>query len=224
MNTTQVAQYITSRPFLLQIAKDEIWEKTWNIDLSKAIPRKEDIKQYLDKPPYKNVAIEALFKSNDGVCILGLIFNNHLLTTNVEDFLNIFVRESLNFTNFENFIRNLDKSYVGRKYLLNGEPDLIRIGVVNHWFSVGPCLIWKKGEAKDISQDILSEKLLKHPNVAETKLNYQGMSFVFNINESKPGLCHWIKSPCSRYNNGLWTLNCNMVIKYLTEWQGFELK
>lgn len=224
MEINSVAKFIKSKPYLLQIAKDEVWEKTWNINLSKTIPTKEEIKKYLRKNKYKNIAIEALFKNDDGIYILGLIFNKHLLTKHAEDFISIFIRESLTFQDFATYVNNLDKSFIGGKYLFTGDPDLIRVGIVNYWFSVGPCLIWQKGWGKKISRAKLEERLQKKPEVINTKLNYQGMSFVFNVNETLPGLCYWIKSPCSKNVGGAWILDREMILKYLDQWQEFEVK
>lgn len=224
MNINKITKTIRTSPYLIQIAKDEVWEKTWNIDLLNTIPNKEEIKKYLDESEYKSVAVEALFASDNGVCILGLIFNNHLLIKTAVDFIDVFVKESSNFQDFEKYLDKLNKAFVGSNYLLNGEPDLIRIGIVNHWFSVGPCLIWQKGQVTKMSNEKLEELLETKPEIINTKLNYQGTSFVFNTNEVSPGLCHWIKSPCSRYKDGTWILDKQMILKYLEQWQGVDVK
>lgn len=223
MNTEQIAKFIITKPYLIQIAKDDIWEKTWNIDLLLTIPSRTEITKYLNETPYKSIAVEALFKGEDGVFILGLIFNNNLLISNAEDFLDLFIKETYKYRSFVDFINRLESAYIGSKYFFIDDPDLIRIGVVNHWFSVGPCLIWQNGWIKNISNEILEQLVQKKPEVIETKLNYQCMSFVFNLDELAPGLCYWIKSPCSKNINGIWTLDREMILKYLKEWMGFKL-
>ena len=47
------------------------------------------------------------------------------------------------------------------------------------------------------------------------------MSFIFNIEGKQPGLCHWIKSPCSKRDNGVWKLDRQLILDYLHSWQGF---
>lgn len=211
-----------SGPYLLQIAKDDVWEKTWDIDLSRPLPSDNDIEKYINASKYKTLAIEILFKKSKESFILGLSFNTGLLTGTLLDFLRTVVEETSHYADFISFVSRLDHKLVGKKYLLEGTPDLIRIGIVNHWFSVGPILLWQKGENKELSQGRLYEKYHFKPEVVKTSLNYQGMSFIYNIKNKSPGLCHWMKSPCSTYNKGVWQLDNMLILRYLQDWQGFK--
>jgi hypothetical protein len=220
----KIAKYISQKPFLIQIAKDNVWEKTWNIKPFESLPDEGAIISYLNESVYKNVAIEALFKDDrDKVYILGLVHNHHLKAKTPQDFIKIFISETAQFVDFVNFIGNLDSKIIGQQFLLQGEPDLIRIGIVNHWFSVGPCDVWVNGEPKEISHDLLGKKLSLKPEVTKTNLNYQGMAFLFNFQEKEPGLRHWMKSPCSNYANEFWKLDEQMIFKYLEDWQDFKI-
>lgn len=49
----------------------------------------------------------------------------------------------------------MDSVLIGKPYLFQDEPDLIRIGIINHWFSVGPILLWQKGWKKEINKCLL---------------------------------------------------------------------
>lgn len=225
MVTAIAKNIIDNKPFLIQVAKDEVWENTWSIDLSKKIPSRETIIEYLSQSHFKNIAVEALFvDGNNNVFVLGLLFNYHLLAKTSLKFLQVFIEEASKFKSFTSFIQSLDKQLIGRNYLLQGDPDLIRIGVVNHWFSVGPCLLWEKGEPKEIALGKLEEKLQLKPDVVETTLNYQGMSFIFNYEEKTPGLCHWVKSPCSKKVDGIWKLDKKMILRFLKDWQEFKIE
>ncbi len=219
----KIAKNITKPLYLLQIAKDDVWEETWNIDLTESKPTDQRIDEYLNKREFKNVAIELCFKeSKEKVYILGLVFNEGLLAKTPKEFLQIIVNEAFVYKDFNSLIANLDQKLIGKKYLLEETPDLIRIGIINHWFSVGPCLIWQKGEKKEISRQLLEEKLKTKPEVIKTNLNYQGLSFIFNSKNDSPGFRHWIKSPCSKYENGFWQLDQDIILHYLRDWQDFK--
>lgn len=217
-----MSNFIKSKPILIQVAKDGVWENTWNIDLSKSVPEEVEIEQYLKRSVYKDVAVEVVFQeAPDVFYILGMTFNSHLKTRTANDFLQVFINEVINYSDFKDFVDHLDQRIVGQEFLLTGIPDLIRIGIVNHWFSVGPCLVWQKNWPKEMSRHKLEQRLETKPEVIETDLNYQGMSFIFNIEGKQPGLCHWIKSPCSKRDNGVWKLDRQLILDYLHSWQGF---
>lgn len=222
----KIAKYISRKPFLIQITKDNIWEEheIWNIKPFDVLPDENAIISYLNKKAFKNVGIEALFKDDkDRVYILGLVYNCHLITKTPLDFLKIFISETARFVDYATFISNLDSKIIGQQFFLQGEPDLIRVGIVNHWFSIGPCDVWTKGEIKEMSHDLLEKKLSLKPEVVKTNLNYQGMAFLFNLKENEPGLRHWMKSPCSNYENGFWKLDEQLIFKYLHDWQDFKI-
>ena len=221
----KIAKAISQKPFLLQIAKDDLWEDSWDIDLSKKLPSKEKINNYLDKKSFKTIAIEVIFKNNnDDQFVLGLVFNSFLKIKTPTNFLEIIIREVNNFTDFQAFISKLNEILLGYNYILSGTSDLIRIGIFNHWFSVGPMLLWEKGWEKSVNNKFLEERFLTKPEVVETNLNHQGMSFIYNPQNNQSGFRHWIKSPCSRFKNGKWILDKKTIKKYLRDWQDFITK
>jgi hypothetical protein len=218
----KVSKYITNPPFALQISKDDKWEEAWIIDISKSQPTENELEEYLKKNETENIAIEILFKDEaDQVYILGLFFNNHLLTKTTKEFLLTVLTEAYEFQDYLTLLSNLDQKLIGHKYLLESEPDIIRIGIVNHWFSVGPVMVWQQGLEKEISEGLLNERLNIKPEVVKTDLNYQGMSFIFDLEEKE--ICHIMKAPCSKYEDGFWKLDNKLILHYLKDWQGFKI-
>ena len=220
----KVAKYIKSRPRTIQVAKDGKWEQSWIIELSQGSPSRMDIQDYMNRGAYKDVAVEVVFDEPQGQhFILGLTYNDYLHVKTAEEFLGVFIDASIHYDTFQSFIVKLNHQIIGQNVLFAGSPDLIRIGIVNHWFTVGPCLVWQKGWPKEMSKMQLDQRLATKPEVIETKLNYQGMSFIFNIKGDAPGLCHWMKSPCSMKEGDLWRLDRAMILRYLHDWQDFTI-
>lgn len=223
MNSIIVSKFIVEKPYLLQIAKDGAWENTLNIDLLNVLFDTSRLKIYIQDKPFKYLDIEILFKNKENeVYILGLTYNRSLKSKTILDFLIIIISEAKNYSSFGQFIKNLDEKLIGVTCLLTGEPDLIRLGIVNRWFSVGPILIWQKSDRKIITQNDLLIKLKAKPEVAKTNLNFQGLSFIFNANQNLPGLRHWIKSPCSIKKVDHWEVNPETILFYLREWEQFK--
>lgn len=220
----RVAKNIKSKPRTIQVAKDGKWEQAWIIEISQGSPSRTDIQGYLNREVYKDVSIEVVFDEPQGQhFILGLTYNDHLHVKTAEEFLGVFTDACIRYVSFQSFIEKLNRQVVERDGLLAGSPDLIRIGIVNHWFTVGPCLVWQKGWPKEMSTAQLDQRLQTKPEVIETILNYQGMSFIFNIKGDAPGLCHWMKSPCSVKEGDLWRLDRAMILRYLHDWQDFTI-
>lgn len=218
-----ITKYIKDKPYFAQIAKDGVWESAFKINLTNPDFKDAKLQLYLMRKPFQNLDAELFFKDSDEeVYVLGLTFNKKLLTQSSMEFITNIITLAKEFINFEDLINDLDATLIGKQYLFKGEPDLIRIGIVNHWFSVGPILLWQKGWKKEINNIILQERLSVKPEVVRTNLNYQGMSFIFNMNNSSPGVRHWIKSPCSKKMNGEWMLDEKKIIHYLKDWSNFE--
>ena len=218
----KVSRFISSRPALIQIAKNDVWENTWDIHPEK-LPNIDEINKYLTTDQTAKIGIEIVFSQPEGIYILGLVHNHHLLTPTSMSFLQAVLSEIQTYSDFSTFINNLDLKLVGERYLLQNPLDLIRLGIVNHWFSVGPLQVWGKGNSKTVNSGDITKLLISRPEIAASKLNYQGLSFIFNPREESPGLRHWIKSPCSNKVGDTWKVIPEKVIKYLESWQGFEI-
>lgn len=224
MNLSLVSRYLTKAPTTLQIAKDGKWEESWIIPTMQGLPSLQEVKSYLEKEPFQTLELELIFQESKGTYIFGIDHSSRLLTSKPTDFLKVIFQLITKYRDFKNFIKAMDSDLIGSQYLLRQEPDVIRIGVVNHWFTIGPCQIWEKGKEKRMTENKLKMLLSKNPKVISTQLNYQGLSFVSGLNDSLSGVCHWIKSPCSYVKDGIWTLDTDMILNYLNEWEGFEIQ
>lgn len=218
MRIDQISKFIISKPSKIQIAVNDKWEEVWIIDLAKQLPSSEELQKYLQSSNFKYVSIEMLFEQSNGVYVFGMDYNEHLLTKTPYDFL----IQSIGITNacvdFYSFVQELSSKLIGKPYLFLDEPDAIRIGVVNHWLSVGLCVVWQKDWQKNIQLGELQKKLESNQNLYKTNLNYQGMSFAVNRKGIPPGICHWIKSPCSNKKGEYWVLSEQKINHHLKEW------
>ncbi|MEK7127624.1 MAG: hypothetical protein AAB838_02780, partial [Patescibacteria group bacterium] len=168
-------------------------------------------------------ALEIVFPDPEGIFVLGLVFNGSLKANTPQIFAESILNAVNQYSNFTDFISQLNSSVVGFEYILKNQPDLIRIGIFNHWFSTGPIDLWKKDMGVDFSMDKIKEILASRPEIASTNLNFQGMSFITNPTNQPPGIRHWIKSPCSTKSENNWEVNPEMVAKYLKNWTKFNL-
>lgn len=218
MRIDKINKFIVEKPSKIQIAKDDKWEDVWVIDLDKQLPSTEELQKYLQSSNFNYVSIEMLFEQSDGVYIFGMDYNEHLLTKTPYDFLAQSIDSTKRYTNFVSFIQELSMKFIGNAYIFIDEPDAIRIGVVNYWLSVGLCVVWQKDWSKNIQLTELRKKLESNQKLFKTNLNYQGMSFVVNLQGASPGICHWIKSPCSDKKGKYWVLSEQKIIQYLKEW------
>jgi len=218
MKIEQISKFINCKPSKIQIAKDDKWEQVWIIDLAKPLPSKDELQRYLQSSIFNYVSIEVIFEQSDGVYIFGMDYNSHLLTKTMYDFLLQSIDATTKYIDFRSFIQRLDGKLIGNSYMFNDELDAIRIGVVNHWLSVGLCVVWQQGWSKHIKLTELQKKLKLNPNLYNTRLNYQGMSFAVNLKGISPGICHWIKSPCCNKKRESWVLSEDKITQYLREW------
>jgi hypothetical protein len=77
---------------------------------------------------------------------------------------------------------------------LNGDPDTffqkppeeIAVGIVNHWFSVGPCKVWEAGEPT-LTKETLAKKLKNHKLLKKNTLNFINLEHYFTA----PTI-HWL--------------------------------
>lgn len=210
---------ISTKPTSMQVAKDGEWECSlkWQLDkFPSSLPT------FL-RDAYQSLGAELFFDQPDGVFVLGIEFRDRLKTPTEFEFVQAIHNVARQFPSFSEVLTHLNRNIVGTDTLLKDDPDIIRVGVVDHWFSVGPCEIWRKGEAKSISLESIQRRLDQHPLVNENSLNYQGMSFVFNIDAILPSLCHWIKSPCSVYDSQTWKVDTKKIAHFLHSWAGFKI-
>ncbi len=223
MNIDIISKSIIVKPTSIQIAKDRKWENAWILPCSQQFPTEKKVETYLKSESFETIEVELVFEQSNGIRIFGIDHTKHLLIPNPKDFILEIFKIVENYSDFISCIHLLDQSLIGNEYFLRQDPDLIRIGVVNHWFSVGPLLLWKKGQEKIMKRSRLKQHFLEKPKVFSTHLNYQGMSFVMNLASQVPRTCHWIKAPCSTKVGNRWILNPTMIQLYLNEWDDFQI-
>lgn len=207
---------------MVQIAKDHKWEETWDIDPKGAISN-DAIRTYLDAQPYESVAVELLFAdTKETATILGVVYNNKFKVPDELAFIEAMIRVAKDYTTIERCIDTLEDIFFGeRGILLVGDPDLIRIGIVNHWFSVGPCCIWEKGQPRVMSYEVLDTDLASHPRVSKSSLNYQGISFLYNVNSFNA--YHWINVACGVPSHNEYIVDQDRVIALLKDLYHFKV-
>lgn len=224
MNNKIISEFsnsLTNPPFLIQIAKDHKWEQTWNID-PLTPPTNKEIQMYLNNSPYEAVMAECLFKDEEGNTVVFGIVHNKKLKTDETEFIKQIVLLASQYSSFNSFIENVEAKIVGRENMLyQGLPDMVRIGVFNNWFSVGVILAWEKRLQPIISKEKLNVLIDTKPEVKNTHLNFQGISFIFHSNEL--GLYHWIKPQCGKKINNIYTLDTNRVYSLFTQLLGFKI-
>jgi len=123
----------------------------------------------------------------------------------VEKCLGIFYGE----LSFDDLVKQIDKQIVGREFLLQHPVQRVRLGVFNHWFSVGPIEMWDTGD--DLSKEVIEQKIKVRPEVEKSNLNYQGLAFIYNFDGSLPGPYHILKTPtCHKKDEG-WAVDTDLV-------------
>lgn len=217
---TEISKFITAPPEIIQIAKDGKWESCLIIDLRIHIPKEKDIDNFLSGPKYNSLAAELIFPGN---FIWGMIFRKGLKVSSGKGFIIELIQFALSFSNFTTFCNDVETNLLGFTGLFKEEPDLIRIGIVNHWFSVGPLLVWEKGNDKELLVSDLNLKLKGKAEVAKSNLNYQRLSFIFATQDIKMPY-HWMKSPCAKQDSKSWVVDIDQVGFFLKEWLDFVVK
>jgi hypothetical protein len=206
-----ISTTIAAKPYAIQIAADNNWDSCLILPLGEKMDPYLSAQGFLRKGEHKVLSIEVLFTDKEGLTtIFGATYNKNLNCGSEEVFLKSVINEAETFSSFRAFISHLDKALCGGKgVLLEGKPDLVRVGIVNHWFSVGPCQIWEKAKDKVIDKQKISALLDSRPEVAQTNLNFHGVSFIFNQNEFS--FYHWIKPQCGTKHNGYYIINKEQI-------------
>lgn len=95
---------------------------------------------------------------------------------------------------FEETLKRIDQEIIGHDFLLRHPVQRVRLGIFNHWFSVGPIEMWDSGD-DDLSEEAVRKKIKARPEVEKSRLNYQGLAFIYNFDRSLLGPYHVLKTP-----------------------------
>ena len=221
----KISKYINTQPTVFEIAKDNMWEEAWIIKISDGVPATGDIKKYLDKEPYSYLAVEIQWDQPEGAYVLNIGHSKVMKMKSHEDFIKQLLELSTKkYVDFGVLVDCIDSEVIGRPYLFTQELDFVRVGVFNYWFSEGPVDIWKKGEARSMDKNKLSEMFKGHENVLKTDLNFQAMAFAYtyDFENVEFGLRHIMKVPSSKKVGDKWELDFDLMLKFLSEWEDFK--
>ena len=216
-----INNYIVGKPFLINISKDDQWEKAWKINCNQSPPSDQEIEKCLNEP-FASLAIEAWFNDKyNETTIFGIGYSQKFNSKNEKDFLRVIIKESFEYQNFIQFIDNLNKILTGTDgFFFQTNPDLIRVGVVDHWFSVGPCQIWEKSSPPTLSLTEIKEKFKDKPALILTNLNFIGVAYVY---KSESGY-YYIKPQCSTKQERTHLLDYQKILRSTKELFDFEIK
>lgn len=205
-----LSKEIKTKPDTIQFAKDRKYEEAWIIKRYEQIPSDLEIERYIEDD-YETLIVEYIWNSDkyDSLFVLTIFLDD---TCKIKNHF-LFIRKCLeyfySYENFDAFVSQYDSEVIGREFLLKTEIEGIRIGVFNHWLSVGPIELWNKGEKKDLDSIIL--KIQSRPEVERSQLNFQGLLFTFNSSKNANGPFHGLKTPCCSKDKDTWIVDENKV-------------
>jgi hypothetical protein len=206
-------------PDKIQFAKDGKYEVAWVIDINDARPTEDQLQGYLAREEFNELVVEYIWRSNDGenANVVTIGHNNNLLAKNPIDFMNLSLDAFYGYRNFNDFVIFVDKRIIGFDFLFKTPVDAIRIGVLNHWFSVGPVDLWRRGEVVP-TLDTVRTKISTNPKLSPTILNYQALAFIFNLDRKLRGPYHVIKAPAAQKTAAGWEIDYEKTYGYINKW------
>ncbi len=197
----------------IQFAKDGKYEEAWIIQIDDKCPSLHQIQDYLKKESYEKIAVEFIWNQDDDAkrFVLTVIHSDKTaLETSInyiQSCLNIFFAKTSAFQMIDQY----DHQIIEKSCLLQKPVQHIRLGVFNHWFSVGPIEIWDQGE--EINLSTILDKINNRKNVKSSKLNYQGLAFIYNFDGKEAGPYHVLKTPCCKKTTDSWIVD-NQLVRY----------
>lgn len=248
MDKTKAAGYIYTNPVKFQVAKDNKYEEVWVIDLVNVLPSREEIQEYLQREPYRDIAIEIIWEQSEGSYVLTVFHNSNIKLQSEEDFIYSTLMILKDKPGFVGIIDKINSEVIGSDYLFSQELDLLRVGIFNHWFSTGPVDIWHKGEPREMTLEQLKAKFKGYENLLSTSLNFQALylAYSYGPDAEAPAVKHGFKVPSTRKISGAentsdkidktdkiyqthhemasitWELDFELMLKYLKELEGFN--
>lgn len=206
-----ISQSIKLPSDTIQFAKDGKYEEAWIISLDDIQPSDKEIKKYIESNDYKNLIVEYIWNQNidEQRYVLTVIKDESCQEKNdiqfVQKCLNIFYQK----LSFSETLKSIDKEIIGHEFLLKHPVQKVRLGIFNHWFSTGPIEMWNKGEK--FNRAMIENKIKARPEIAKTKLNYQGLAFIYNFDGSFLGPYHVLKTPTCHKQNNEWIVDISLV-------------
>ena len=210
-----LAKSIHSRPDVIQFAKDRKYEEAWIISLSQARPSQQRVDEYLKSDNYELLIVEYIWNSKiDGErFVLTVFLDQHCQLQDSEQLVNSCLDLFYHDQDFVDFIQAFDRQIIGHDYLLQQQPESCNMSIFNHWLSVGPVELWSQGEKLD--SVLVREKIESRPEIASSKLNYQGLLFRFNVAGKNDGPTYGLKTPCCQKVGEEWKVDFGLVDEWM---------
>lgn len=202
---------ITTSASVIQFAKDGKYEESWIINRDEDKPKTQEIKRYVDQDKYERLIVEFIWNPDDDSqrYVLTVILNEHCVVKDREEFISICLDILYEAADFATAIKELNERVVGKEFLFQVPVELVRLGIFNNWFSVGPIDLWNTGE--ELNKDEVIAKIKARPEVERSSLNYQGLAFIYNFSGKKSGPYHILKTPCCKKEGDEWVLVGELV-------------
>jgi len=209
-----LSQHITSYPDTIQFAKDSKYEEAWIIKRRGGRPSTEEINAYVSDS-YETLIVEYMWDSeeSDKVFILTIFNDDHNDLVKGNKFIEKTLELFDSYKNFPTFITMYDQHLIGKQYLLRHPIDEINIGVFNHWLSVGPESLYLPKEI--YSKDLITDKLIKRPDILYTTLNFQSLLFRINMSGDYTGPYYGFKTPISIKEGDTWNVDTKKMIFWI---------
>jgi hypothetical protein len=202
-----LSQNITSPPDTIQFTKDRKFEEAWILPLSPNKRTQKEIEQYLTREPFTLIIVEYIWNSNndDQRFVLTLFLDDKCQLKDPAEFINICLNLFYSHPKLQQLLDILDTKVIGHPYLFQFPAEAVNMGIFNHWLSVGPVDLWQKGDKYD--PGTIAGKIQARPEIASSKLNYQGLFFRFNLSNSQSGPFYGLKTPCCTKQGNYWVVD-----------------
>ena len=211
----RLAKFITTSPDIVQFAKDKKYEEAWIIKSSAARPSTEECMKYLNKEKFELLIVEYVWNSQDDDkrFVLTLFQDKRAKMRDPQEFVKTSLDLFYKKLDFSTLMNTLDAEVIGKTYLLQNPVDAVTIGIFNYWFSTGPIDLWKAGDT--FSEQMIRQKITARPDIEETRLNFQGLLFRFNVDGRYDGPFYGFKTPCCRKNGDSWIVDFPTIFRWM---------
>lgn len=208
---SRITAAIKSPASIIQFAKDGKYEEAWIVHLSDSQPSQAAIQQYVDQDAFKKLIVEYIWNpDNDGSrYVLTVIFDETCQLKSNPEFVTTCLDIFYSQLPFSETIQQLNQRVIGSDFLFSTPVEVIRLGVFNYWFSVGPIDLWLAGQPVD--DQVIRQKIEKRPEVKNSTLNYQGLAFIYNFHGEQRGPYHVFKTPCCQRTELGWLVDIDLV-------------
>lgn len=208
-----ISQKAIPPAYRVGLTLDHRWDQAWRLFYPKLNPTKQEISNFLNRS-FEILAIETYYKTvQDTDCFFGFEYskksslNHKLFIEKYFEVINKTLRKQLII-----LVNQLSSEMYGAdKLFMHSDPSEIFLSNRYSFKSGGPCVIWKKGESKNISKTSLITKLGGYPSLLVCDDDYTSIEFIFNSDPK-----HWFSYQVSKKDSdNKYRLNLDEVEKLL---------